>query len=98
MFDLIISKWRRRSWASFLRTALSVDATNDLGESALMWSARAGNPESIKVLLKAGANPARVDRSRHDALFYLRNARDNLTFDRPLVERYNRAESALNQR
>ncbi|PYS08976.1 MAG: hypothetical protein DMG15_25285 [Acidobacteria bacterium] len=76
----------------------SVEATNDLGESALMWSARAGNPESIKVLLKAGANPARVDRSGHDALFYLRNARDNLTFDRPLVERYNRAESALNQR
>ena len=76
----------------------SVDATNDLGESALMWSARAGNPESITVLIKAGANPTRVDRSGHDALFYLRNARDNLTFDRPLVERYNRAESALNQR
>ena len=75
-----------------------VDATNDLGESALMWSARAGNPDSIKVLLKAGANPARVDRSGHDALFYLRNARDNLTFDRAVVERYNRAESALNQR
>ena len=63
-----------------------------------MWSARAGNPDSIKVLLKAGANPARVDRSGHDALFYLRNARDNLTFYRPLVERYDRAESALNQR
>ena len=76
----------------------SVDATNDLGESALMWSARVGNPESIKVLIKAGANPTRVDRSGHDALFYLRNARDNLTFDRALAERYNQAESALNQR
>jgi uncharacterized protein DUF6438/ankyrin repeat protein len=73
----------------------SVDATNDLGESALMWAARAGNPESIKVLLKAGANPARVDQSGHDALFYLRNARDNLTFDRTLVERYDKAESVL---
>jgi len=60
-----------------------------------MWSARAGNPESIKVLLKAGANSALVDRSGHDALFYLKNARDNLTFDRKLVERYNQAESAL---
>lgn len=76
----------------------SVDATNDLGESALMWSARAGNPESIKVLLKAGANPTHGDRSGHNALFYLRNARDNLTFDRTLVERYNQAESVLNQR
>jgi len=76
----------------------SVDATNDLGESALMWSARAGNPESIKVLLKAGANPALVDRSGHNALFYLRNARDNLTFDKALVERYDQAESVLEQR
>jgi len=76
----------------------SVEATNDLGESALMWSARAGNPESIKVLLRAGANPARVDRSGHDALFYLRNARDNLTFDRAVVARYGQAESVLNQR
>ena len=81
----------------FLAHGASVDATNDLGESALMWAARAGNPHSIKVLLNAGANPARVDRSGHDALYYLRDARDSLTFDRSVVERYDAAESVLRQ-
>jgi hypothetical protein len=76
----------------------SVDSTNDLGESALMWAARAGNPESIRVLVMAGADPARVDRSGHDALFYLRSARDSLTFDKALVERYDQAQSALERR
>jgi hypothetical protein len=76
----------------------SLEATNDLGESALMWAARAGNPESINVLLKAGANPARLDQSDHDALFYLKSARDGLTFDPALVERYNQAESILERR
>jgi len=76
----------------------SVDATNDLGESALMWAARSGNPESIKVLLGAGANPAWVDQSGHNALFYLRNARDGLTFDKAVVERYDHVESVLEQR
>ncbi len=76
----------------------SVDATNDLGESALMWAARSGNPESIKVLLMAGADPARIDQSGHNALFYLRSARDGLTFDKALVERYDQAESVLEQR
>jgi hypothetical protein len=76
----------------------SVDATNDLGESALMWAARSGNPESIKVLVVAGANPARLDQSGHNALFYLRNARDGLTFDKAAVERYGHAESVLEQR
>ena len=75
-----------------------MEATNDLGESALMWAARAGNAESITVLLKAGANPTRVDQSGHDALFYLGRARDGLTFDKALVERYDLAESALKQR
>jgi hypothetical protein len=60
-----------------------------------MWAARSGNPESIQVLLQAGANPARVDHSGHDALFYLRNARANLTFDKSLVGRYDQAESIL---
>jgi hypothetical protein len=76
----------------------AVDATNDLGESPLMWAARSGNPESIEVLLKAGANPALVDQSGHDALFYLRNARDALTFDKPSVDRYDRSELVLEQR
>ncbi len=76
----------------------SVDATNDLGESALMWAARSGNPESIKVLLMAGADPARIDQSGHNALFYLRSARDGLTFDKALSERYDQAESVLEQR
>jgi ankyrin repeat protein len=78
-----------------LQHGASVEATNDLGESALMWAARAGNPESIQLLLQAGANPLRTDRSDHDALFYLRNARDNLRFDPALVQRYVRAESVL---
>jgi hypothetical protein len=60
-----------------------------------MWAARAGNPDSIQELLRAGANPGRVDQSGHNALFYLRNARANLTFDKSLVDRYDRAESVL---
>jgi len=76
----------------------SVEATNDLGESPLMWAARAGNPESIAVLLRAGANAARVDRSGHTAAFYLRGARDVLTFDPTVAERYRRAESVLEQK
>lgn len=83
---------------SLLAHGASVEAANDLGESALMWAARAGNPESIRVLLHAGANPARVDQAGHDALFYLRSARDGLTFDRDLVERYNQAEAVLAHR
>jgi hypothetical protein len=76
----------------------AVDATNDLGESALMWAARSGNPESIEVLLMAGANPALLDQSGHDALFYLRNARDALTFDKHWADRYDRSELVLEQR
>ena len=68
------------------------------GETALMWAARAGNPESIKVLLRAGANPERVDQSGHNALFYIRNARATLTFDKSIVERYDKAESILEQK
>ena len=82
---------------TLLTRGASAEATNDAGESALMWAARAGNPESINVLLQAGANPARVDRSGHDALFYLRTARDGLTFDGSLVERYGHAASVLEQ-
>jgi hypothetical protein len=85
--------------AETIRTLLtrgaSVEAANDRGETALMWAARAGNPASIQELLRAGAHPARVDRFGHDALFYLRNARANLTFDKSLVERYDQAEAVL---
>jgi ankyrin repeat protein len=76
----------------------SVHATNDLGESALMWSARSGNPVSIKALLVAGANRGRVDQVGRNALFYLRDARGALTFDQAFVERYDQAESLLTQR
>jgi len=76
----------------------SVDATNDLGETALMWAASAGNAESMKLLLNAAANPARVDRSGHDALFYLRNARDHWAFDPAAVARYDDAESVFLRR
>ncbi len=57
-----------------------------------MSAARAGNPASIQVLLQAGVDPARVDYSAHDGLFYLRNARANLTFDKSLVGSYDPAE------
>jgi ankyrin repeat protein len=60
-----------------------------------MWAARAGNPESIQVLLRAGADPARVHKSGHNALFYIRGARPKLTFDKSLVGRYDQAESIL---
>ncbi len=83
---------------NLLAHGASVEATNELGESALMWAARAGNPDSIKVLLTAGANPARADQLGHNALFYLRDARGSLTFDQALVERYGQAESVLEQR
>jgi ankyrin repeat protein len=80
---------------SLLAHGAMVDLTNSLGESALMWAARSGNPDSIAALLKAGANPALLDRAGHNALFYLRNARGALTFDPSLVVRYNQAESVL---
>jgi hypothetical protein len=76
----------------------SVDAINNLGESALMWAARSGNPESIKLLLMAGANSAQVDQAGHNARFYLRNARDSLTFDKAVQERYDLAGSILEQK
>ncbi len=80
-----------------LARGASPDAVDDLDESALMWAARAGNPESIKLLLDAGANPARLDQAGHDALFYLRKARADLTFDPATVQRYDQAESLLGQ-
>jgi ankyrin repeat protein len=49
---------------SLLSHGASVENTNDLAECALMWAARAGNVESIGVLVKAGANPSRRDRCR----------------------------------
>jgi ankyrin repeat protein len=76
----------------------SVDATNDLGESPLMWAAGAGNAEAIRLLLSAAANPALVDRTGHDALFYIRNARDRWAFDPARVARYDEAESVLLRR
>jgi hypothetical protein len=91
-----------RAAAETVRTLLthgaSGEAANDRGETALMWAARAGNPESIRVLLQAGTSPAQVDHSGHNALFYLRNARANLIFDKSLVARYDQAESILVQK
>jgi ankyrin repeat protein len=80
---------------SLLSHGASVDATNDLGESALMWAGRAGNVESIDLLPRAGANPSRRDQSRHDALSVVTSARDGLTFDPKLVERYEQAMGVL---
>jgi hypothetical protein len=88
--------------AETIRTLLtrgaSVEAANGRGETALMWAARTGNPAAIQELLRAGADPVRIDQSGHNALFYLRNARANLTFDKSVVERYDRAESVLQQK
>jgi len=46
----------------------------------------------------AGADLAHLDPAGHDARFYLRSARDSLTFDKALVERYNQAASAFEQK
>jgi hypothetical protein len=63
-----------------------------------MWAARSGNPEAIRVLVRAGADVALADLAGHDARLYLRSAKEGLIFDQALVERYNRAESALEQK
>ena len=80
---------------SLLSHGASVEATNDLGESALMWAARAGNVESIDLLMRAGAQPSRRDHSGHDALSVVTSARDGLTFDPKAVERYEQAMGVL---
>ena len=83
---------------SLLSHGASVETTNDLGESALMWAARAGNAESIDVLVKAGANPSRRDHSGQTALSVGTSAREGLTFDPKLVERYDQAIAVLQRR
>ena len=70
------------------------EAVNDAGESALMWAARAGNPEAIDILLKRGADPRRTDRLGNDALFYLKRAHQNSTSG---IGEYDRAEAILEQ-
>ncbi|MEP7355595.1 MAG: hypothetical protein ABI824_20385 [Acidobacteriota bacterium] len=76
----------------------AVSLTNDLGESALMWAARTGNPYTIKVLLGGGADPKQADKTDHNAIFYLKNAMEELASDRSLVERYSTAEAILQKR
>lgn len=83
---------------NLLSHGASVETTNDLGESALMWASRAGNVESIDVLVKAGANPSRRDQSGQTALSVGMSAREGLTFDPKLVERYNQAIAVLQGR
>jgi hypothetical protein len=75
-----------------LAKGASVDATNDLGETALMWAAKGGNPDGVEVLLKAGANPRKRDRAGHDALFYLTRARSSAR-----GQRYEQAAGVLEQ-
>jgi hypothetical protein len=81
--------------ALLLASGALASATNDLGESALMWAARAGNRDSIQALLGRGADPKQVDKTGHDALFYLRSAREGLAFDPEDVQRYDKAAAAL---
>jgi hypothetical protein len=57
-----------------LARGAAVDATNNLGESALMWAAKSGRAEETEALLRAGANVRRIDRSSRDALFYARRS------------------------
>ena len=78
-----------------LSKGANVESTNDLGESALMWAAKAGNPQVIHVLLNSGANPQRTDQFGHDALFYLMKTRGALAFDAALVRRYDEAAAVL---
>ncbi len=78
-----------------LSKGANVESANDLGESALMWAAKAGNPPVLDVLLKAGANPQRMDQFGHNALFYLMKAGSALAFDGALVRRYAEAAAVL---
>ncbi len=52
-----------------LAAGTSVEGANLHGETALMWSAKAGSPELVQLLIKAGANPKRRDVSGHDASY-----------------------------
>jgi hypothetical protein len=80
---------------SLLSHGASVETTNDLGESALMWASRAGNVESIDVLMKAGANPSRRDQSGQTALSVGMSAREGLGFAPEWVARYDQAIAVL---
>ncbi len=48
-----------------LAAGASVDFANQAGETALMWTARTGNPEALRQLITAGANPNRKDPQGH---------------------------------
>jgi uncharacterized protein len=75
----------------------AVDAVNNLGESALMWASHLANIELMDLLLKAGADPGRVDQAGLDALRYLRQGRQDYHHDPSVVSRYDRAEKVLLQ-
>jgi len=81
-----------------LSRGAEVDLANQLGETALMWAARRGNPKCVEVLLEAGADPKRRDQSGHDALWAARTARESVTFDPALVDRYEKTLARLERK
>jgi Domain of unknown function (DUF6438)/Ankyrin repeats (3 copies) len=83
--------------SALLAHGASVEATNNLGESARMWAARAGDARAIALLLKAGAKPARLDKAGHNALFYLKDARVKVEpiGDTALLDRYDQGALLL---
>ena len=65
-----------------LKAGADVNAVNDVGMTALMLLVQRGDPDEIKILLKAGADARKKDASGRTALDYLNAA----NCGRPIVE------------
>ena len=65
-----------------LKAGADVSAVNDVGMTALMLLVQRGDPDEIKILLKAGADARKKDASGRTALDYLNAA----NCGRPIVE------------
>lgn len=63
---------------SLISRGAQINATNDVGESALMLAASSGQVKSVKILLEAGANPYLKDNAGKTALDLVKSALDNL--------------------
>ena len=81
--------------ALLIAKGAAVNQPNSLGETALMWAAKAGHPEAITLLLNAGANRAKTEKGGRNALHYLTSARASSSNDPEQAKRYDRAAAAL---